>query len=354
MKWSDAVRRLSRQIGVLRHRYTYRIPRLKVADDPLQKSARAWFICPDFNRPSGGIRKLYRSVDILNDAGLQAAIVHRRPGFRCTWFENQTRVICSSQAVVSQRDVIVVPEVYGRSICCLPKGVRLIIFNQGAYLMLNSLVSEPSSVAPYIANPDLTAVLVVSADSAAVVEYAFPGVHVRCIRNSIDPTIYHPPSVPKNRRIAYMPRRRAEDADQVLQLLKLRGVFNGWELIAIEHRTEREVADLLRTAQIFLSFSEREGFGLPPLEALACGCLVVGYHGFGGREFFRPPFATAVEDGDVVAFARAVEDMIHLIDKAPTQMAAAGATGARFVFDRYSRDAERTDLLDVFVALLKS
>ena len=188
-----------------------------MADDPLQKSARAWFICPDFNRPSGGIRKLYRSVDILNDAGLQAAIVHRRPGFRCTWFENQTRVICSSQAVVSQRDVIVVPEVYGRSICCLPKGVRLIIFNQGAYLMLDLLVSEPSSVAPYIANPDLTAVLVVSADSAAVVEYAFPGVHVRCIRNSIDPTIYHPPSVPKNRRIAYMPRRRAEDAAQVLR-----------------------------------------------------------------------------------------------------------------------------------------
>jgi len=46
------------------------------------------------------------------------------------------------------------------------------------------------------------------------------------------------------------------------------------------------VADILRSSRVFLSFSQREGFGLPPLEALACGCAVVGYHGFGGRALF--------------------------------------------------------------------
>lgn len=350
--WSKAARRFSRQIGVMRHRYAYRIPKLKVAHQPLRTSATAWFICPDFDKPSGGIRKLYRSVDILNDAGFQAAIVHRRPGFRCTWFDNRTRVLGRSQVVLSQRDLIVIPEVYGRSIGDLPKGIRRIIFNQGAYLMLDLLISEPSSAALYLGDPDLAAVLVVSEDSAGVVAYAFPGVHVRCIRNSIDPAIFHPSSASKSRRIAYMPRRRAEEAAQVLRLLTLRGALNGWEVIAIENRTEIEVADLLRTVQIFLSFSKREGFGLPPLEALACGCLVVGYSGFGGREFFRPPFATAIEDGDVVAFARAVENTIHLIDKAPEEAAAAGAMGARFVLERYSRDAERTDLLGTFNPLL--
>ena len=354
MTWSDVARRVSRQIGVLCHRHTNTVPMLNVARDSTQKSPSAWFICPDFGRPSGGIRKLYRSVDILNDAGLQAAIVHKQPGFRCTWFDHRTRVISSSRAVVSQRDVIVVPEIYGRSICNLPKGIRQIIFNQGAYLMLDALISEPSSAAPYIDNPDLAAVLVVSEDSAAVVKYAFPGVQVRRIRHGIDPAIYHPPADPKNRRIAYMPRRRAHETAQVLDLLKLRGVLDGWEVIAIDRRSEAEVADLLRTTQIFLSFSQREGFGLPPVEALACGCLVVGYHGFGGREFFREPFAVAVDDGDVVAFARAVEDIIRLIDNDPTNMAAASAAGARFVLDRYNRDAERQDLLDVFVPLLES
>jgi glycosyltransferase involved in cell wall biosynthesis len=151
-----------------------------------------------------------------------------------------------------------------------------------------------------------------------------------------------------------MPRRRADEAAQVLELLKLRGALKGWEVIAIDRQSEVEVADLLRSSQIFLSFSQLEGFGLPPLEALACGCLVIGYHGFGGREFFRPPFGIAIEDGDVVAFARAVEDVIRLIDHDPASAAAASKAGASFVLDHYSRNAERKELLDLFAPLLQT
>jgi glycosyltransferase involved in cell wall biosynthesis len=249
--------------------------------------------------------------------------------------------------------VIVVPEIYGRSICDLPRGVRQVIFNQNAYLMLDTLLRDPAAASPYIDNPDLSTVLVVSEDNARFVEYAFPGMRVRRVRPGLDPALHHPPADRKRRRIAYMPRKRPGEAAQVLELLRRRGVLDGWEVIAIDGRTEAEVADLLRTTQIFLSFSQLEGFGLPALEALACGCLVIGYHGFGGREFFRPPFAIAVENGDIVAFARAVEDIIRLIDDDPTNIAAAGAAGARFVHDRYSRDGERQDLLDVFVPLLE-
>ena len=349
---SVAVRRLARRAGISRHQDT--VPMLKSAPHSAGTPPTAWFICPDFERPSGGIRKLYRSVDTLNDAGLQAAIVHTRPGFRCTWFDHRTRIISSSEAIVGQRDVIVVPEIYGPSICDLPPGVRKIIFNQGAYIMLNSLTAGRPAAAPYIDNPDLTAVLVISEDSAAVVEYVFPHVPVRRVRHGIDPALHHPPAYPKNRRIAYMSRRRAHEAAQVLELLKLRGALDGWEVIDIDRRTEAEVADLLRTSRIFLSFSRLEGFELPPLEALACGCLVVGYHGFGGREFFRSPFAIAIEDGDVVAFARAVEDVIRLINNDPASMAAASTAGVRFVLERYTRDAERKDLLEVFAPLLQA
>lgn len=51
-----------------------------------------FFLSPDDNSPVGGIKVLYRHVDILNENGFQAAIVHTKKGFRCTWFENQTRV----------------------------------------------------------------------------------------------------------------------------------------------------------------------------------------------------------------------------------------------------------------------
>jgi glycosyltransferase involved in cell wall biosynthesis len=37
-----------------------------------------------------------------------------------------------------------------------------------------------------------------------------------------------------------------------------------------------------------LTLSPREGFGLPPLEAMAAGCTVAGFHGGGGMQYMRP------------------------------------------------------------------
>jgi hypothetical protein len=90
---------------------------------------------------------------------------------------------------------------------------------------------------------------------------------------------------------------------------------------------------LLRNSQIFLSFSQLERLGLPLLEAR--GCLVIGYHGFGGRKFFRPPFGIAIEDSDVIAFARGVEEVIRLVDDDPASVAAASKAGVRFVLAHY-------------------
>ena len=102
-----------------------------------------------------------------------------------------------------------------------------------------------------------------------------------------------------------MPRKRANDARQVLRLLAAHGSLEGWEVVPIEDRTEAETAGLLRSCAIFLSFSAQEGFGLPPAEAMACGCYVVGFPGLGGREYFDPTFSCPIEEGDVLAFAKA-------------------------------------------------
>jgi glycosyltransferase involved in cell wall biosynthesis len=43
----------------------------------------------------------------------------------------------------------------------------------------------------------------------------------------------------------------------------------------------------------FLQFSPVEGFSLTPLEAMACGCTALGFHGFGGLEYMRPGYNCA-------------------------------------------------------------
>src|SRR5262245_60263544 len=111
MLFSGAVRLAANH--VLRSKWNEKVPALKVSQEWSTAPPSAWFICPDFSSPSGGVRKLYRSVDILTAAGCSAAIVHKRPGFRCTWFDNRTRVVPSNEVSVSRKDVIVVPEVYG-------------------------------------------------------------------------------------------------------------------------------------------------------------------------------------------------------------------------------------------------
>jgi glycosyltransferase involved in cell wall biosynthesis len=151
-----------------------------------------------------------------------------------------------------------------------------------------------------------------------------------------------------------MPRKRPCDAASVLGLLKLRSALDGWDIVAIDGRSEAETADLLRTAKLFLSFSLREGFGLPPVEALACGCTVVGFHGFGGREYFLPPFAITVEDGDIAAFARTVEAAIHNMDNDPQSADSIMAAASSFVFERYPLETEKQDLLNIFAPLLDS
>ncbi|WP_404534670.1 glycosyltransferase [Bradyrhizobium ottawaense] len=300
------------------------------------------------------MRKLYQCVDTLNAAGLNAAILHAEPGFRCGWFENRTRVVDADMVTLGPRDLFVVPEIYGQSICDLPRNIRQVIFNQNAYVTLRSLEDGSVNATPYTNNPDLALVLAVSEDNAEILRRTFPETPVRRLRVGIDPALYHPPQASKQRRLAYMPRKRPDDAAAVLAQLKLRGALDGWDVTAIDNRSEAETAELLRSAKLFLSFSSREGLGLPPLEALACGCIVVGYHGSGGREYFHPPFAIAVNDSDISAFVRTVEAIICNIDSDPQYTDSFMAKAFRFVSERYPMEAEEQDLLDIFGTLLQS
>ncbi|MGF1646671.1 MAG: glycosyltransferase [Kineosporiaceae bacterium] len=323
-----------------------RVPRLRAEPVASQRPRTAWVLAPDWDRPSGGVRKLYRTVDVLTASGVGAAVVHRRRGFRCTWFPNDTRVVGVRDVVVEPGDVLVAPEIYGPSIRELPRGVPRVVLDQNVFVTLESLARHGrAAVAPYLDDPDLLAVAVVSEHNRELAEYLVPGAPVRRIRWAVDPEIWHPPPAPPPRRVAYLSRRRAEEAAEVLAVLRLRGALAGWEVVTVADRTEAEVADLLRGCAVLLSFSRREGLGLPPLEALASGCRVVGFDGFAGREFFDPPHAVRVEDGDVGAFARAAEGVLAEVAADPGAAWRAGRDHSASLTARYSADAERADLL---------
>jgi hypothetical protein len=64
-------------------------------------------------------------------------------------------------------------------------------------------------------------------------------------------------------------------------------VLEKLDVIIWPNSNEKEFRDALARADIFFTHSFPEGFGLPPLEAMALGALVVGYTGGGGEDFMR-------------------------------------------------------------------
>jgi glycosyltransferase involved in cell wall biosynthesis len=149
-----------------------------------------------------------------------------------------------------------------------------------------------------------------------------------------------------------MPRRRDADARQVLDLLEIRGCTDNWEIVRIEGRTEEQTAVIFRTCSIFLSFSEQEGFGMPPAEAMASGCYVVGFTGLAGREFFEPDICAPVEEGNILAFAQAAERAIADFDKNSQAVRDRGLAASERICSRYSPEAQLDDLTAFYASLL--
>ena len=85
---------------------------------------------------------------------------------------------------------------------------------------------------------------------------------------------------------------------------------------------------------------------------MACGNYVVGHHGFGGREFFLPEFSAPIETGDVLSFARAVEDAIVQDRANPSWCLDRGRAASAFVLDKYSLERERNEVVSAYAELL--
>ena len=256
-----------------------------------------------------------------------------------------------SQAVLSQNDVLVVPEIFAGSLAKIAPGIPKVIFNQNAYFTFRGWPMEGwQGTAPYSLS-EVMAVFAVSKDNLEYLRYAFPNLNAYRIHYGID-RIFSP-NWPKRRALAYMPRKNAEDVVQVLNILRGRGALEGWELVAIDALPEQEVARRLGGCAAFLSFGNPEGCPLPPLEAMASGCVVVGYHGRGGREYFDPAFSYPVEVGDIIGFVRAVEEMLHKEKAEPGTLERQGRKAVQFVQANYSPEREAAGIVEAWQSIFR-
>jgi len=293
----------------------------------------------------GGVKQIYRHVDVLNSLGIDAAVVQGRRGFRATWFENITRVV-HPPLILTEQDLLVVPEWLASELPQLIPGVPKVVLNQNAYYTWHNM--RWSDTHPYFLTQNLRSIICVSDDNRRYLKHAFPGFDVDRVHYSFDSSTLRPGL--KRRQVAYMPRKRSDDVRQVLGILHARGVLNSWEVVPIAGLPFARVAEILSNTAVFLSSSLNEGFGMPPAEALACGAYVIGYSGFGGSELFDSRYTTLVPEGDVQTFAWELE--AWLLAHPVEEPLGAGTEASQWLLSTYSPERELNDLQEVYERIL--
>lgn len=324
------------------------LPRLTV--QPSAGEPSVYYLAPAEKSPSGGVKVIYRHVDELNALGIPAAVVHDQDGFRCEWFENETRVISAHNLRLGKNDLLVAPECYAAGFGGVPAGIRVVVFNQGPHHTFDRIPLDPRFPgAPYSGLERLEGILTVSRDGADLLQALMPHVRVAVARNVIDESVFHPNPGHLTPRISYVPSRRPEELQQLLHLLNATPEISSgaWHLQALQGLTETGMADALRDSAVFLSLSDRDGFGLPPAEAMACGSYVVGYPGGGGREFFEPTHCSPAHSTTEV-FLALVEAM-RWPDAVRREL---GAKASARILGHYTADGLRADLLAFYGELL--
>jgi len=308
---------------------------------------RILFLMPDVVAPSGGVWVVYRHVGILNRHGLESFVVHQRRGFRYPWDEGTAPVTTLDELTLTDRDLLVLPDVAAGSIHHIDPSYPVAVFSQNAYLTpweRQSHRDRPDN--PYRA-PNLLGVVTTNRDNLHVLSRAFPHLDVRRLFLTVSERMCFD-LARKEAVVSYMPRKNPDDASRVVALLRERGAFEGVEVIAIRARTHAETAEILARSTIFFSFGHPEGWALPPVEAMASGCVIVGYDGMGGREYWTRGCTYPVAFGDVETYARTAEGLLTQLRSDPAPLHAAGRRASDFIRATYPAEQEVRSVFDTW------
>jgi hypothetical protein len=156
------------------------------------------------------------------------------------------------------------------------------------------------------------------------------------------------PTRPKKKQIAYMPRKRPQEAQLIRDALERRGNIGDYRLVEIDQMSLEQVREVLETSCIFISLSKRESIGFPAAEAMAAGCLVVGYQGCGGAEFFDETTGVPVIEDNSAALVEAVESAASRLaagDRAYDERRIAGTARVK---ERYGKGKCMAKLVEVW------
>lgn len=250
---------------------------------------RTCIFVPPLKKASGGVIVLYQLAARLLESGREVLLAPWGRELPEGESPGQVPVVQRSDLALGPDDLWVVPEGWINALAPgISAGARCLVYVQNWAYLFTAL---PEGADWKRLPVDF---LSVSQPVAHFVAESL-GKPSRVIRPAIDPDLFHPPEEKRPAEplcVAYMPRKNAALARQIEAVVRSRCELAGREpprFLPIDGRSRQGVADILRLAHVFLATGYPEGCPLPPLEAMASGCLVVGFAGFGGFDYMINP-----------------------------------------------------------------
>ena len=310
------------------------------------KKANIIYLLPEMKGASGGAKVIYNHSLILNnlDKNISSKIVHLKKKIsyklelslakkvkffskndsgwdgnrmkisknfkpKKDWYEN--KILNSHNFNFDKKkDFIIIPEIWAHFATDLKfaeKGIRYAIFVQGFYHMnsTNNFVNLKKSY------EDAKLIITTSKYSVSYLKNMFPSLKKKIfkVNLSVDSNKFKIKKKKLN-LITYMPRKLPEHSNLLLFYLKDLLPKN-WKILPLINVSEKKIIKSLSISKIFLSFSNFEGLGIPPIEAALSGNKVIGYVGGGGSEYWKKPIFIKVENGEIEDFAKKIIKSIN-------------------------------------------
>ena len=203
-----------------------------------------------------------------------------------------------------KKDFVIIPEIWAHFAADLKlaeKKINYAIFVQGFYHM-NSTNNFLNLKRSY---EGAKLIITTSKYSVSYLRTMFPNIrkNIFKINLSIDSNKFKIKK--KINLITYMPRKLPAHSSLLIFYLK-NLLPKNWKILPLNNVSENKLIKTLSKSKIFLSFSNFEGMGIPPIEAALSGNKVIGYVGGGGSEYWKKPIFIKVENGEIEDFAKKI------------------------------------------------
>ena len=228
-------------------------------------SRRLLFVCfPDTNQPIGGVKQIYRQVELLHSAGWEAYVLHENPGFRADWFSSQAPVLDLKAYMASSpsadNDLVVLPETWLTNVPHYLPGIPKVIFNQNAFYSFGLSGTCNNSTLDLYSHRDIKAVVTVSNDSRNLLIEGcnIPAERCFALINGIDRQLFHPPAV-KRRCVVFLSRKHVDHARKVALMASQHPQLSNLKFQELPRMQHEKVAHALQEALVFSAAAIRKG-----------------------------------------------------------------------------------------------